>query len=140
MVGMPHDMKGHVPFALVTPAISKEAQNLSPEKLLVEVNGLIRAGKRHHKYSTSAANLIFRSYFNLKMLVQSLLLIASLSAIFQKLVPGMNLFVVYHPIHLLIDSFSSAVKLYEGRSEASSKLAVRETMMSNLRIHQQLKT
>ena len=43
VVGMPHDMKGHMPLALVTLAISKEAQQLSSEKLSAEANGLIRA-------------------------------------------------------------------------------------------------
>ena len=40
---MPHDMKGHVPFALYTPAASKEASNADPAVILKAVNEHIRA-------------------------------------------------------------------------------------------------
>ena len=42
---MPHDIRGHILFALVTSGISQEAQKLSPEKLLAGVNGLVHIGE-----------------------------------------------------------------------------------------------
>jgi propionyl-CoA synthetase len=43
---MPDQLKGHVPFALVTLAASREAQNLSSNELLRAVNEQIREGEK----------------------------------------------------------------------------------------------
>jgi len=42
VVGLPDEMKGHVPFALVTRASSKKAQEANPQDLFAAVNKLVR--------------------------------------------------------------------------------------------------
>lgn len=45
IVGLPDELKGHVPFAMITRAASQEAQKADLDKVLKEVNDNLRNGE-----------------------------------------------------------------------------------------------
>lgn len=57
VVGLPDEMKGHVPFAIVIRASSQEAQSADLEKLLVKVNEQVRTGTLPSPQATRATGL-----------------------------------------------------------------------------------
>lgn len=45
VVGLPDELKGHVPFALLTLAAGKDPKNVDFDAMLLEINGHLRSGQ-----------------------------------------------------------------------------------------------